>query len=71
MSEQDHAAKSKTCQWDEQATEYGEWTTECGNAELFTIGGVEENHYVYCPYCAGKIVPVLWVDDYEDDEGDV
>jgi hypothetical protein len=46
----------KTCKWHE-SSEWEEdiWFTECGNAQVFTSGGVKQNNYKYCPYCGKEI----------------
>lgn len=31
------------------------YETECGHALVFIEGGIKENGYQYCPYCAGEI----------------
>lgn len=40
---------SDVCKWTED--DDGNWVTECGNMHEFTVGGPDENEYIYCPYC--------------------
>jgi hypothetical protein len=37
------------------------WTnyfTECGQIQSFCGGDIEENDYVYCPYCGRRILEI-------------
>lgn len=45
---------SVTCRWVEDSRgEY--WSTGCSNAQVLLTGTPAENHYVWCPYCRGRI----------------
>lgn len=33
----------------------GNWDTGCQEIHVFISGTPQENGYVYCPYCGGKI----------------
>ena len=60
-----------TCNWlfenDENTMAY---KTDCDNLFQFTNGGVDENHFKFCPYC-GKLINEVIV-NYErfDEEAD-
>jgi hypothetical protein len=34
----------------------GAWSTSCGHLFEFSVGGPRENHFEFCPYCAGALV---------------
>jgi uncharacterized Zn-finger protein len=42
-----------TCTWTEDAD--GNWHTGCQEIHVFIVGTPQENGYVFCPYCGGKI----------------
>ena len=44
---------TKSCAWTEDAD--GNWHTGCQEIHVFISGTPDENGYVYCPYCGGKI----------------
>ena len=50
-----NAAKpaTKSCTWTEDAD--GNWHTGCQQIHVIISGTPDENGYVYCPYCGGKI----------------
>ena len=49
---------SDDCIWTEDAD--GIWETACENAHEFSVDGVAENGYRYCPYCGKTIVAKLY-----------
>ena len=58
-------SKHEFCPWHEEEDPSGAiyYVTECENAFQFTEGGVEENHFEYCPYCGGAIIYVEYLDE--------
>ena len=50
---------TKSCTWAEDAD--GNWNTGCQEIHVLFSGTPQENGYVYCPYCGGKI-------EYEEGE---
>ena len=46
--------KQEVCEW--KPNEYEDvYTTKCGLMHSFIDGNVQENGYVFCPYCGKKI----------------
>ena len=46
----------RACKWSlDDNEDYSIWETQCGNTFEFTVEGIEENHFKYCPYCSGVI----------------
>ena len=46
------------CAWQKDGHNFEDhkyWETDCGNLFQFAIGGPEQNHYKFCPYC-GKLI---------------
>lgn len=41
------------CDWEDD--EDGTFHTECHNAFVFIDGGFEENGFIFCPYCGGRV----------------
>lgn len=52
-------AQKPNCLWTEEALWHGEATgsyaTNCGENFAFVEGGIEENGFIYCPFCGGKV----------------
>ena len=47
------------CKWVASESDWGDFfETTCGNTFQFTVDGVTENQFKYCPYCGGEIEPV-------------
>jgi hypothetical protein len=47
------------CEWKQWKPEdMGTWDTSCGEAHSFIEEGIEENGYIYCPYCGNPIKEV-------------
>jgi|GEM_PF-5290827 len=46
--------ESEVCYWVEDLY-YDAFDTSCGNKFQFTAGGVQGNHFMFCPYC-GKLI---------------
>ena len=44
---------TKACTWTEDVD--GNWDTGCQQIHVIISGTPQENGYVYCPYCGGKI----------------
>lgn len=53
LAAQPKDAPQPTCEWNHD--EDGHWLTSCGTAHDFATGGVIENHFIGCPYCARGI----------------
>lgn len=45
-----------SCDWHDNG-DY--WESACGNAWVFTEGGLKENNMVFCNKCGGKIIEKL------------
>jgi uncharacterized Zn-finger protein len=45
--------KQGMCTWKED--EDGHWWTDCKHIHSFFDGGVDDNEYLYCPYCGAVI----------------
>lgn len=45
------------CKWipGEDSFHWEYWNTECGHGFKFEGGGLEDNEFLYCPYCGGPI----------------
>ncbi len=49
-------ANQRACKWHlEDNFDYAIWETQCDNTFEFTVDGIEENNFKYCPYCGGVI----------------
>jgi hypothetical protein len=48
----------KYCAWGPYDEDQGTFDTQCGQAHYFPEGNIEDNHYVYCPYCGRRIEEV-------------
>lgn len=47
----------KTCKWVIDGNCYETvYKTECDNMFEFSVDGIKENEFIYCPYCGGKII---------------
>lgn len=44
----------KYCKWTYQDIE-DFYTTSCHQGQVFIDGDVEDNRYIFCPYCGKKI----------------
>lgn len=54
-----------SCTWAGQ--EFDEqYITSCGHVFEFLDGDVDENDFVYCPFCGKGIIAVEW--EYEEEE---
>ena len=51
------ALRDATCLWREE-TDGEYWSTECGQAHIFTADGPRENSHTFCPYCRGRLIAV-------------
>lgn len=47
------------CRWTYNGDEFSYHDTSCGNAHEFIEGNVQENKYVFCPYCGRQIKEVI------------
>lgn len=43
------------CEWKKDANNGGVYFTSCNNAHEFSAGELDDNSYIYCPYCGKKI----------------
>lgn len=55
-----------TCLWTLHADGYYE--TQCGQAYTAFDGGLDENHYRYCPWCGRAIVEAHDAEEQSEDE---
>lgn len=54
----------ETCTWTQDLL--GIWETSCDNMHEFTFDGVEENGYLWCPFCGGQIISVAYDDEVDE-----
>lgn len=52
--------EEKYCQWIDDEVLDGDsmYETECGQAQQFTVGDIEDNNYKFCPFCGKEIAEV-------------
>lgn len=43
------------CEWINDEIQDEHYTTGCDNEQYFTDGNIQDNQYLFCPYCGKKI----------------